>query len=136
MKQERSTGPIRRKLSYVVLLLAIFTFAAKPAPAQETVFGPEDLRIGWFHIHLSFHKFMADESGEGIIRISKITPEKQVRGGFARLNGEWIPLQSFLRGETTVFEKRFNFRTRNYLVVLLRGDRGAEKEDFDSAARD
>ncbi|MEJ2430700.1 MAG: NHL repeat-containing protein, partial [Deltaproteobacteria bacterium] len=125
MKQVRSTGPVRRKLSYVVLLLVIFTFAAKPVLAQETVFGPEGLRIGWFRIHLSFHKFMADESGEGIIIISKNTPEKKIRGGFARLNGEWIPLQSFLRGDTTVFEKRFNFRTRNYLVVLLRGNRGA-----------
>ena len=125
MKQERSTGPVRRNLSYVVLLLAILTFAAKPALAQENLFGPEDLGIGWLRIHLSFHKFTADEPGEGVIIISKNTPEKKIRGGFARLNGEWIPLESFLRGDTTVFEKRFNFRTRNYLVVWLRGDRGA-----------
>ena len=71
MKQERSTGPVRRNLSYVVLLLAILTFAAKPALAQENLFGPEDLGIGWLRIHLSFHKFTADEPGEGVIIISK-----------------------------------------------------------------
>ena len=125
MKQERSTGPVRRNLSYVVLLLAILTFAAKPALAQENLFGPEDLGIGWLRIHLSFHKFTADEPGEGVIIVSKNAPEKKIRGGFARLNEKWIPLQSFLRGDTAVFEKSVNLRSHNYLIVFLRGDRGA-----------
>ena len=125
MEQERSTGLGRKKLTYVVLLLAVLSFTAKPALAQETVFDPEDLRIGWFRIHLSFLKFTVAEPGEGTIIISKNTPEKKFRGGFARLNGKWIPLQSFLRGDSTVFEKRFDLRSSNYLFVLLRGDRGA-----------
>ena len=55
MEQERSTNLVRKKLSYVALMLAVFSFAAQPALAQETVFGAEDLRIGWFRLHLSFH---------------------------------------------------------------------------------
>ena len=125
MEQEGSTCLARIKLSYVVMLWAVFAFAAKPALAQETVFGPEELRIGWLRTHLSFHKFTGDEPGEGIIIVSKNTPEKEIRGGFARLNGEWIPLQSFLCGESTVFEKRFSLRSHDYLVVFLRGDPGA-----------
>jgi len=125
MEQDESTGLVRRELSYLVLLLAVFSFAAKPALAQETLFGPKDLRIGWFRIHLSFHKFTVDEPGEGTIIISKNKPEKKIRGGFARLNGKWFPLQSFLRGDTTVYEKSVNLRSRNYLFLLLLGDRGA-----------
>jgi len=125
MKQERSTGLVRRKLSYLVLLLAVFSFAAKPALAQETVFGPENLRIGWFGLHLSVHKFTVDEPGQGTIIINKNTPEKKIRGGFAGLNGKWLPLQSFLRGDTTFFEKTVNLRSLNYLLVLLSGGRGA-----------
>jgi len=125
MRQERSTGLVRRKLSYLVLLLAIFSFAAKPALAQETVFGPENLRIVWFGLHLSVHKFTVDEPGQGTIIINKNTPEKEIRGGFARLNGKWLPLQSFLRGDSTFFEKGVNLRSLNYLLVLLSGGRGA-----------
>jgi RHS repeat-associated protein len=124
MEQGKSTGSAMRKLRYAVLLLVLFAFASKPALAQETVFGPKDLRIGWFRLHISFHKFMIDEPGEGIITIGKNTPEKKIRGGFARLNGKWIPLQSFLRGDTTVYEKNVSLRSRNYLIVFLRGDRG------------
>ena len=125
MEQEKRTGSLMRKLRYAVLLLIFFAFAGRPALAEETVFGPKDIKIGWFRIHLSFHKFTVDESGEGTITVGKNTPERKVRGGFARLNGEWIPLQSFLRGDAAVFEENVNFRSRNYLIVFLRGDRGA-----------
>jgi hypothetical protein len=125
MEQDRSTSLVRRKFSYLFLLLAVFSLVAKPALAQETAFGPEDLRIGWFRLHLSFHKFRVEEPGEGTVIIKKNTPEKKIRGGFARLNGKWIPLQSFLRGVLTIFEKRVNLRSHNYLLVFLRGDRVA-----------
>ena len=125
MEQEKRTGSVMRKLRYAVLLLIFFTFAGKPVLAQETAFGSKDLRIGWFRIHLSLHKFSVDEPGEGTITVGKNTPEKKIRGGFARLNGKWIPLQSFLHGDTAGFEESVNLRSRNYLVVFLRGDRGA-----------
>ena len=125
MERDRCTNLVRRKYGFVFLLLALFPFAAKPALAQETVFGPEELRIGWFRLHLSLHKFTVEEPGEGAIIINKNTVDKKIRGGFARLNGKWIPLQSFFRGDSDVFEKSVNLRPRNYLLVFLRGGRGA-----------
>jgi len=125
MVRDRSTGLVWRKLSYLFLVLAVLCLAAGPALAQETVFGPMDLRMGWFLIHTSSYKFTVDEPGEGTIIISKNTPGKKIRGGFVRLNGRWIPLESFLGGSTSVFEENFHLRPRNYLFVFLRGDRGA-----------
>ncbi|MEE9610183.1 MAG: hypothetical protein V3W19_02970, partial [Desulfatiglandales bacterium] len=128
MKKERSTR-LRwsrlRKIIYIAFGLAVFAIAAKPVLAQETVLGPQDLKIRWFGIHFSFHRFTVDEPGEGTIIISKNTPEKKIRGGFARLNGKWIPSRHFLRGDDLVLEKNVNLRSRNYLFVLLRGARGA-----------
>ncbi|MDH3558947.1 MAG: hypothetical protein OES18_24155, partial [Deltaproteobacteria bacterium] len=128
MKKERSTR-LRwnwlRKIINIAFGLAVFSIVAKPVLAQETVLGPKDLRIGWFGIHSSWHKFTVDEPGEGTIIISKNTPEKRIRGGFARLNGKWIPIRHFLRGDDLVLEKNINLRSRNYLFFLLRGARGA-----------
>ena len=126
MKKERSTR-LRwlRKIINIAFGLAVFSMAAKPVLAQETVLGPKDLKIGWFGIHFSFHKFTVDDAGEGTITISKNTPEKKIRGGFARLNGKWLPIRHFLRGDDLVLEKNVNLRSRNYLFVLLRGARGA-----------
>ena len=106
MKKERSTR-LRwlRKIINIAFGLAVFSMAAKPVLAQETVLGPKDLKIGWFGIHFSFHRFTVDEPGEGTIIISKNTPEKKIRGGFARLNGKWIPIRHFLRGDDLVLEK-------------------------------
>ncbi len=76
MKKERSTR-LRwsrlRKIIYIAFGLAVFAIAAKPVLAQETVLGPKDLKIGWFGIHFSFHRFKVDEPGEGTIAISKST---------------------------------------------------------------
>jgi hypothetical protein len=132
MKKERSTRlgwSWPRKIIYLILGLAVFSVAAKPVLAQETVFGPEDLKIGWFRIHFSFHKFTIDDPGEGTIIISKNTPAEKIGGGIARLNGKWIPLLHFLLhflgGDDLVFEKNVKLRSRNYLYVFLRGARGA-----------
>ena len=87
MKKERSARlgwSWPRKIIFLILGLAVFSVAAKPVLAQETVFGPEDLKIGWFRIHSSFHKFTIDDPGEGIITISKNTPAEKIGGGIAR----------------------------------------------------
>jgi hypothetical protein len=98
MKKERSAR-LRwswlRKIINIAFGLAVFSITAKPVLAQETVFGPEDLKIGWFHIHFSFHKFTVHDPGEGTIIIGKNTPGKKIGGGIARLNGKWIPLLHF-----------------------------------------
>nr|NIQ87994.1 carboxypeptidase regulatory-like domain-containing protein [Deltaproteobacteria bacterium] len=128
MKKERSTR-LRwswlRKIINIAFGLAVFSLAATPVLAQETVLGPKDLKISWFRIHFSLHRFTVEEPGEGTIIIRKNTPGKKIRGGFARLNGKWIPIRHFLRGDDLVLEKNVSLRSRNYLFVLLHGARGA-----------
>ena len=70
-----------RKIINIVFGLAVFFMAAKPVLAQETVLGPKDLKISWFGIHFSLHRFTVDEPGEGTIIIGKNTPGKKIRGG-------------------------------------------------------
>jgi PKD repeat protein len=128
MKKERSTR-LRwswlRKINNIAFGLAVFFIAATPVLAQETVLGPKDLKISWFRIHFSLHRFTVNEPGEGTIIITKNTPGKKIRGGLAHLNGKWIPIRHFLRGDDLVLEKNVNVRSRNYLFVLLHGPRGA-----------
>jgi hypothetical protein len=57
MKKERSTRlrwSWQRKIINIALGLAVFSIAAKPVLAQETVLGPKDLKVGWFGIHFSW----------------------------------------------------------------------------------
>ena len=89
------------------------------------VFGPKDLTIGWFHLTLSFHSFRVEEPGGGVILISKNTPDKDVNGGFIRINGKVIPLGDFLRGDELLLEKEVTLRSQNYLLVFFRGERHA-----------
>jgi hypothetical protein len=128
MKKESSTRlgwSWPKKIISLILGLAVFSVAAKPVLAQETVFGPEDVYISWFRIHFSFHTFTIDDPGEGTIIIRKNTPAEKIEGGIARLNGKWISLLDFLGGDDLVFEKSVTLRSRNYLYVSLRGARGA-----------
>ncbi|MBW2005045.1 MAG: RHS domain-containing protein [Deltaproteobacteria bacterium] len=119
-------GTISRKLFYLLAVLFIFSAISSPAyPSDQTIFGPKELKIKWWHIHLSFHKFNADDPGDGVITITKNTPNKKIRGGFVILNRRIIRLRKFLVGDDTVFEKDISLKSRNRLMVFLRGQRGA-----------
>ena len=96
----------------IAIILALFlgfcisTFISVPAHAQgQTVFGPEELTIGWWPSHLSFHTFTADNPGEGLLVVTKNTPEKHIRRGFILLNRQFIPLRSFFEKDDLVLEK-------------------------------
>jgi len=98
--------------------------AAIAAPVQasdQTVFGPKVLKISRWHVHFSFHRFRADTAKDGIITIAKSTLNKKIRGGFLFLNGRFISIRKFLRGSDTVFEKEVSLRSKNRLMVFLRG---------------
>ncbi|MFH1672416.1 MAG: hypothetical protein ABIF87_03175 [Pseudomonadota bacterium] len=92
---------------------------------DQTVFGPKDLTINRWHIHLSFHKFRVDDPGDGIIVITKNTPSKKIRGGFFLFNRKFISIRDFLIGDNLVFEKDISLRSFNRLMVFLRGEPGA-----------
>ena len=119
-------GTISRKLFCILAVLFIFSAISLPAYADgHTVFGPKELTIKWWHIHLSFHKFKVDDPGDGVIIITKNTPNKKIRGGFVILNRRIIRLRKFLVGDDTVFDKDISLKSRNRLMVFLRGKPGA-----------
>jgi len=115
-----------RKILCLFALLFIFSAIFSPVYANErTVFGPKDLRISRWHIHLSFHRFRVDDPRDGVIIITKNTLEKRIRGGFLLFNRRFISLRHFFRGEALVFETEVKLRPRNRLIVFFSGSPGA-----------
>jgi len=114
----------KRILFFSAFLLILLTLSSLTSAQDQTVFGPKDLTIRWWPIHLSFHRFTVDDPGDGLITITKNTPGKKIRGGFLFLNRTFIPLRSFLFGNDTGFERHISLRHRNRLMVFLRGRPG------------
>ena len=115
-----------KKALCLFALVFILSSISLPIYAQnQGVFGPKDLTIGWWRIHLSLHHFSVNDPGDGIILITKNTPEKRIRGGFLVLNGRFISVRNFLTGTDTVCEKEISLRSTNHLMVFLSGRPGA-----------
>jgi RHS repeat-associated protein len=115
----------RKVCCLFVLLLIFFVFPSLTHADNQTVFGPKSFEIGKWHIHASVHTFHAEDPGPGIITVTKNTPDKSINGGFVLFNTTIVPLQDFLTGSNTVFEKEMSLRTFNLITVFLRGPPGA-----------
>jgi YD repeat-containing protein len=107
------------------LVLVLLVFPASSFAESQSVFGPKDFRIGQMHFHLSVHSLSVDSRGEGLIVVTKKTPEKRMEGGFVLLNGQVIGLHDFLEGKNQSTERKVSLRLRNLLTVFLRGVPGA-----------
>ena len=117
---------ISRKLFYFLAFLFIFSIISSIGYADgQTVFGPKDCKITWWHIHTSSHSFNLDTSGDGRIIITKNTPNKIIRAGFIILNWRFIGLKDFLSRGDTVFKKDISLKSENNLAVFLIGTPGA-----------
>ena len=114
----------RKTLCLFTVLFILFTIASPTYAQDQSVFGPKGLTIRWWHMHLSFHHFTVDDPGDGLIIITKNTPQKKNRGGFLLLNRSIISIRNFLIGSDTVFEKTIPLRSTNRLMVFLRGRPG------------
>ena len=112
---------LRRIFFLTLFFVGFFIPADLAAASGDTVFGPKDFEIGWFRVHISLQRFRMDDPQEGIITIVKSTPEKQIRGGFILLNGKSIRLRHFLNSEELTLEREVKLRSRNRLLVFLRG---------------
>ena len=115
----------KKTLCLSALLFILFTIASPIFAQDQSVLGPKDLTISWWRIHLSFHHFTVDDPGDGVILITKNTPEKRIRGGFLLVNGRLLSIRSFLVGTDTVCEKEVSLRSTNSLMVFLSGRPGA-----------
>ena len=111
-----------RRISSLLSILFALTMLAQAVSAHgQTVFGPEDCKIGGWHIHLSSHKFRLEEREEGTLIVTKNTPEMKIRGGFILLNRSPVSLRNFFAGNELVFEKKVQIVPTNRMLVFLRG---------------
>ena len=108
--------------------LAILFIFSLMIPFSNTAFADggivfeKDFTISKWHLYASQHTFSADTSGEGILKISKNDPQKEIQRGFFVLNGSFTSLRNFLVRDEIVFEKHSVLKTTNRLFVFLIGN--------------
>ncbi len=107
------------------LILVLLAFPASSFAESQSVFGPKDFGIGQMHFHLSVHPFNVEGEGDGVILVTKKTPQNAFEGGFLLLNSQIIGLHDFLEGKNQSTERKASLRSRNFLTVFLRGTPGA-----------
>ncbi len=113
-----------------ICCLFIFLFICSALPSwvhadNQTVFGPTSFEIGKWHVHASVQTFNVEDPGEGIVTVTKNTPDKPISGGFILFNTTLVSLHDFLVGDELVFEKGVTLRSINIITVFLRGTPGA-----------
>jgi len=119
-----ATAP-RKLFCLLAALFAISVVSDLAFAINPTLFGPKNFKIKWLRIHFSLHRIKVEEPGNGVLIITKNTPEKKIWRGFIRINGNFIPLRHFLSSDHLVLEKKVKLRSRNHLLVCLMGTRGA-----------
>ena len=101
-------------------IIAPITYANEPA-----VFGPKDVEIGRFYFHFSRYSFSVQNPGDGVLSISKNTPEQAISAGFLFFNGTFVPLKQFLSGNDINFYEKLTLAASNNLTLFLGGIPGA-----------
>jgi len=96
-----------------------------PPPEYLTLWGPQKLTINKWHYLRSSHLFRVDTPGEGKLTITKATLDKRIKNGFLFFNYRRIPLRNFFRGDEDTLEKKIVLRSKNKIILFLRGTPGA-----------
>jgi RHS repeat-associated protein len=110
-------------LAFLFIFSIIIPFS-NPAYADDGILFEKAFIIRKWNFCASQHTFSADASGEGILKISKNYPQKEIQRGFFVLNGSFTFLRDFLVGDEIVFEKHSALKTTNRLFVFLFGNPG------------
>jgi hypothetical protein len=84
---------LKKRPFLFITLLIIFSITPAISAADQTVFGPKNLTIGWWRFHLSLQRFKVDAPGDGTLIVVKNSPGNKYRGGFLIFNGRFIPLR-------------------------------------------
>jgi RHS repeat-associated protein len=107
---------------FIFSLIVAFSNAAG---AEDGIIFEKTFTIGEWHLHASQHTFTADDSKQGILKISKNNLQEEIRHGFLVINGAFIFLADFLAGDASVLEKSIALKTDNSLITFFMGDPGA-----------
>ena len=111
----------KRIMCYVSILVVIFAVTPFALGQNQKVFGPRDLEISNWHLHLSRHAFSVDNPITGMLVVEKRTPEKEIMGGFVIFNHKLIPLRHFLHSDDLITYKDIVLKSNNNLFFFLRG---------------
>jgi len=114
----------RRIVVFTFFLFCGLSFSVSDV-FSATVFGPQELTISRWRSHLSRHAFELDQGGDGLIELSKNTPQHEINGGFIFFNKKLIRLRGFLTGDDLTLEKEVRLESTNRLFIFLRGTSGA-----------
>ena len=99
----------RKLCCFFLLLFICYAFPSLIHADNQTVFGPRSFEIGKWHIHTSVHTFNVEDPGEGIVTVTKNTPDKSISGGFILFNTTLVPLHDFLLGMNLFLKKRLHY---------------------------
>lgn len=116
---------LRKPLFCLAVIVGLLLSAGPVLPCHKTVFGPKEYKVGRFHFNTSLQSFKANESGDGILTISKSNSHGKIYRGFVSLNGEFFSLDPILHGKNSTMSVPVDLRKRNYLWVFLYGQKGA-----------
>jgi plastocyanin len=117
---------MRQTFYWLFVVVTIFCVSAQSAMAgQRTVYGPVDLKIRKWHVHISHHRFHVDNPGSSVIVVSKKKPYQMIRKGFLLINGKLISLCGLRKDKQIVIPLKGALRSNNYLKVFLFGQPGA-----------
>ena len=114
-----------RCFASLLFIFSLISAFSNPADADDGIIFEKAFTIGQWHLHASQHTFSADDSGQGILKISKNNSQEEIQHGFLVLNGAFVFLRDFLAGDELVFEKDIALKATNGLIVFLLGDPGA-----------
>jgi hypothetical protein len=112
-----------RLIGFLVLLLCN-PFSSLCAQSN-VVFGPRDVTVGSWGVHVSAHRFKCNASGVGSLVVSRRTADKSLWGGHVLVNKSLFSLQEFLESSQPVFDADVNLGKTNVIGVTLIGAPGA-----------
>ncbi len=117
--------PLRRLfLSLCILALLLLGIGFAWAAAGGSLFGPRDVVIGPFGVHLSAYRFEAAAARQGELVITRGDSEGSLKGGLVLLNAQVINLGDLVAGGAASLTRTVALRATNLISVFLLGDPG------------
>jgi YD repeat-containing protein len=114
---------LTRLTAFLVILLCLPINGL--CAASAVVFGPRDVTVGAWGVHISVQRFECAASGGGSLVVTRRTADKSFWGGFVLVNNRFFSLQEFLEGSQPVFAADLNLGKTNVIGVTVIGAPGA-----------
>jgi hypothetical protein len=88
---------LTRRIGFLTTLAILCTPINGLCAASGVVFGPRDVTVGAWGVHISVQRFECAASGGGSLVVTRRTADKSFWGGFVLVNNRFFRCRSFLR---------------------------------------